>query len=143
MVWRGPRLDGEMDREEGGIMGVSRSLLIVSTFAIASCAAQTTTREAAPALPTSEEVAAYTAAHWDEWHPRFARLAGREGAVATLVKVENVKCGYRYFTPECSFDVTADFAPADRSTTAMFSQFDRNAAGQIEETYVLYEARKR
>ena len=169
MVWRGARLAGEMDWEEGGIAvrmlhvpqsakwedgrivgsqaacgAVKWSVLIASMFAMASCAADTATRTVVPpSLPTSEEVAAYISAHWGEWAPRFAKFSAREGADATLVKVENVKCVYRYFMPECNFEVTGDFSPDDRRTSTLFSQFDRDSAGNLEEVFVLFEERKR
>jgi hypothetical protein len=118
--------------------------LALSAFAVTSCAAQTARRTVVPpALPTSEELAAYVAAHWDGWGPRFAKFSDRQGETATLVKVENLKCGYRYVTPECDFDVTGDFGPGDGATRTMSSQFDRDAAGQLVEVFVLYDVKKR
>lgn len=119
--------------------------IMALTPALASCATSRTFEETqpAPALPTAEEVSRYVTSHWPDLSKTFARFANRPGRTAELIGVSEVSCGYTYTTPECSYQVAGRFGDEPTVQHRLFSQFDRDAAGNLVEVIVMWHVRRR
>ena len=97
-------------------------------------------------LPDATEVGGYVAANWkQEFNQRFGRFAGRTGQSSDLISVQNVHCELRWSgtIAECSYDVTASFGRDEKITRQLWSQFERNGVGFLNETIVVWHELRR
>ncbi len=99
--------------------------------------------QSAPALPTAEEVSRYVSSHWPDLNKTFARFAKRPGQTAELIGISEVSCGYTYTTPECSYQVAGRFGDEPSVQHRLFSQFERDDAGNLVEVIVMWHKRRR
>jgi hypothetical protein len=97
----------------------------------------------APPLPTADEVSRYVHLHWSDVSKTFARFSQRPGASAELIGVSEVVCCYTYTTPECRYQVTGRFGDGASAQKRLFSQFDRDEAGNLVEVIVMWHERRR
>ena len=121
------------------------SYCLALTAFLAGCAAPRGVESfgPAPALPTADEVSRFVNSHWAEKSKTFARFSGRAGESAELIEVSAVSCHYTYTTPECSYQVTGRFGNAPNVQQRLFSQFDRDEAGNLVEVIVMWHERRR
>ncbi|QIK95906.1 hypothetical protein G7076_04970 [Sphingomonas sp. HDW15A] len=59
------------------------------------------------------------------------------------MNVGDVQCSYLYITSQCTIQVTGRFADGQTKTLPMFSQFDRDASGNLVEVLDVYHERSR
>lgn len=118
-------------------------LALVPTLAGCATPRATENTQSAPALPTAEEVSRYVSLHWPEVRKTFGRLANRPGQTADLIETSLVSCGYTYTTPECSYQVTGRFGDEPNVQQRLFSQFERDGAGNLVEVVVMWHERRR
>ena len=120
--------------------------MTILALLLASCATRGPDESAtvsAPPLPSAAELESHVRQHWSEWSERFAHLSGHAGEAAELVGVGPATCSYSYFTPECWVEVTGRFASGVEARQKMFSQFDRDEAGNLKEVVVMYHQIRR
>lgn len=113
--------------------------------ALAGCATPRSPVDTQPAtaLPTADEVSRFVTLHWIDLSKTFARFSDRPGRTAELIEVSEVSCGYTYATPECSYQVAGRFGDEPKVQHRLFSQFDRDAAGNLVEVIVTWHERRR
>lgn len=94
-------------------------------------------------LPRPAEVVAFVRENWDGLGLRFSRLVSRDGDFPTLLSVDNVSCEYLLNAHQCSYFVTAGFAPDDVVTQRLQSDFERTARGGLNEIILVRESPRR
>lgn len=120
------------------------SLLCVCAVVTTACATGVSNRPLErPGLPTPAELQEHVRQDWPSWVERFSRLSSRTGEAADLVGVTDVSCSYTYDTPECWLIVTGRFVSGDVVPQRMFSQFERDQAGNLREVIVMWHVRRR
>lgn len=107
---------------------------------LAGCATPRATQNAQS--PTAAEVSRYVSLHWPDVRKTFGRLANRPGQTAELIETSLVSCGYTYTTPECSYQVTGRFGNEPNVQQRLFSQFERDGAGNLVEVVVMWHERR-
>ncbi len=112
---------------------------------LACCATHKATEntQSAPALPTAEEVSRYVSLHWPDVSKTFGRFTNHPGQTAELIKTSVVSCGYTYTTLECSYQVTGRFGEGPNVQHRLFSQFERDGAGNLVEVVVMWHEPRR
>lgn len=123
-----------------------RPAITILVLLLASCATRgsnETVTFAAPPLPSAAELESHVRQHWSDWGRRFAQFSARAGEAADFVGTGAVTCSYTYWTPECWVEVTGRFASGEEARHKMFSQFERDEAGNLVEVVVMYHERRR
>lgn len=119
----------------------------VVIFLLACCTNHAAAVEQAHAperLPLAAEVAAYVRSHWYEiYSRRFSGYAKDPSAQATLVSVDDIKCGYYYATPSCEFKVVFRSVAGAVLEKRLEDTFGWDKKGDLTSVIVLHHERRR
>ncbi len=122
-------------------MGRKEQLLSVAAALLAtSCA--TRPSPSAQLMPTEAQVEAYVSQNWNHFYWIFNNFAGRKGQ-AELISVRAHDCGRSFGLPACSFDVTARYPETEPIIRTLWSQFEWDAQGRLQDTLFILEDPKR
>lgn len=97
-------------------------------------------------MPTTTEISGYVAEHWTaDFNARFSRFAGQPGQSSELVSVSNARCqpSFGGEIAECYYVVTALFSGGEGVTRELWSQFERNDDGSLNEVLIVWHERRR
>ena len=115
-------------------------LLMVATL-LAGCVSQE--QAVTPInLPTRAELDTYVRENWDVFSPRVSRAAFAEEGRPALVGVRDPICQYYLGDPrvvECSFHVRLADPESRERDEILWTQFERDTLGRLNETLVVIE----
>jgi hypothetical protein len=125
------------------MMRASSSLVLLAIFA-AACTHRPATRQVN--LPDTVEISDYVTHLWaPEFNQRFSRFAGRPGQPSDLVSVQNAHCELNWggSVADCSYEVTARFNGGEPATRRLWSEFERDRDGGLNEVIIMWHERRR